>query len=98
MSTPAPRSCPATATPIRDGAFGNAVELVCRECRATQPLGPFYACQECFGPLEVGYDFPRGHPRADRGRPQEHLALPAAAAGAGRHHRRARTWSPASPG
>ena len=32
--------------------------LVCRECRATQPLGPFYACQECFGPLEIGYDFP----------------------------------------
>ena len=23
------------------------------------PLGPFYACDECFGPLEVGYDFPR---------------------------------------
>ena len=22
------------------------------------PLGPFYACTECFGPLEVGYDFP----------------------------------------
>jgi threonine synthase len=43
---------------LRDGAFGNAVELVCRECRATQPLGPSYACQECFGPLEIGYDFP----------------------------------------
>jgi threonine synthase len=46
------------ATTLRDGAFGNATELVCRECRATQPLGPFYACQECFGPLEIGYDFP----------------------------------------
>jgi threonine synthase len=43
---------------LRPGAFGNAVHLVCRECRATQPLGPFYACQECFGPLEVGYEFP----------------------------------------
>ena len=21
-------------------------------------LGPFYACMECFGPLEIGYDFP----------------------------------------
>ena len=21
-------------------------------------LGPFYACDECFGPLEIGYDFP----------------------------------------
>ena len=43
---------------IRSGAFGNAVNLVCRECRATSELGPFYACQECFGPLEIGYDFP----------------------------------------
>src|SRR3712207_1078319 len=43
---------------LRPGAFGNATGLVCRECRSTQPLGPFYACQECFGPLEVGYDFP----------------------------------------
>ncbi len=47
-----------TGPVLRDGAFGNAVHLVCRECRATQALGPFYACQECFGPLEVGYDFP----------------------------------------
>ena len=45
-------------TGLRDGAFGNARNLVCRECRATQPLGPFYACQECFGPLEIGYEFP----------------------------------------
>ena len=44
---------------IRAGAFGNATGLVCRECGATQPLGPFYACGECFGPLEIGYDFPR---------------------------------------
>jgi threonine synthase len=43
---------------IRDRAFGNAVELICRECGATQPLGPNYACLECFGPLEIGYDFP----------------------------------------
>ncbi len=43
---------------VRAGAFGNATHLVCRECRAKTPLGPFYACMECFGPLEVGYDFP----------------------------------------
>jgi threonine synthase len=43
---------------LRPGAFGHATNLVCRECGATQPLGPFYACQECFGPLEIGYDFP----------------------------------------
>jgi threonine synthase len=49
---------PGPTTTLRPGAFGNAVNLVCRECRATQELGPFYACQECFGPLEIGYDFP----------------------------------------
>ncbi len=43
---------------LRDGAFGNARHLVCRECGATSDLGPFYACQECFGPLEIGYDYP----------------------------------------
>jgi len=56
MSTPSSvLSAPAA---VREGAFGNAVHLVCRECRATQPLGPSYACQECFGPLEIGYEFP----------------------------------------
>jgi len=43
---------------VRARAFGNATHLVCRECREKTPLGPFYACPECFGPLEVGYDFP----------------------------------------
>jgi threonine synthase len=47
------------ATGARDGAFGNATHLVCRACGAQSPLGPFYACMECFGPLEVGYEFPR---------------------------------------
>jgi len=57
-------STPVIDTPIeapralREGAFGNATNLVCRECGATTALGPFYACQECFGPLEIGYDFP----------------------------------------
>ncbi|MCW2750447.1 MAG: threonine synthase, partial [Aeromicrobium sp.] len=45
-------------TTTRPGAFGNAVELVCRECGATQELGPHYVCTECFGPLEISYDFP----------------------------------------
>ena len=56
MSTPS--SVLSAPTAVREGAFGNAVHLVCRECRATQPLGPSYACQECFGPLEIGYEFP----------------------------------------
>ena len=45
-------------TVLRDGAFGNATGLICRECGATQELGPHYACLECFGPLEISYDFP----------------------------------------
>ena len=48
-----------TESPLRVGAFGNATSLVCRECGATQELGPFYACAECFGPLVIGYDFPQ---------------------------------------
>jgi threonine synthase len=42
----------------RDGAFGNARALSCRECGHEIELGPHYACPECFGPLEVAYDFP----------------------------------------
>jgi threonine synthase len=56
---PASRTAPPPSSGLRPGAFGNATGLVCRECGAVQPLGPFYACAECFGPLEIGYDFPR---------------------------------------
>jgi threonine synthase len=37
--------------------FGRATGLVCRECGAEYSLGAAYACAECFGPLEVQYDF-----------------------------------------
>jgi threonine synthase len=47
-----------TTHTIREGAFGNGTHLSCRACGAKSPLGPFYACMECFGPLEVGYDYP----------------------------------------
>ncbi|MGW0226783.1 threonine synthase [Actinopolymorpha singaporensis] len=57
-TTYADSTTPGTHT-IRPGAFGNATELRCRECGASSPLGAHYACSECFGPLEVGYDFPR---------------------------------------
>jgi threonine synthase len=40
---------------LREGAFGNARSLSCRECGHQVELGPFYACPECFGPLEVAY-------------------------------------------
>src|ERR671910_2102318 len=39
--------------------LGRATHLSCRECGATTSLGPYYACHECFGPLEVVYDFGR---------------------------------------
>jgi len=44
---------------LREGAFGHARALSCRECGHQTELGPFYACPECFGPLEIAYDFPR---------------------------------------
>ena len=47
------------ATGLREGAFGHATALSCRECGHKVDLGPFYACPECFGPLEIAYDFPQ---------------------------------------
>ena len=43
------------AAPTAD--LGRATSLSCRECGAVTALGPHYACSECFGPLEVAYDF-----------------------------------------
>jgi threonine synthase len=37
--------------------LGTARELVCRECGCSTPLAAEFACAECFGPLEIGYDF-----------------------------------------
>ena len=51
VSTP----IPASSTPAVD--LGPAVALSCRECGNRVALGPFYACTECFGPLEVAYEF-----------------------------------------
>src|SRR5215469_17710385 len=39
-------------------SFGYATGLSCRECGHGCALGPHYACPQCFGPLEVSYDFP----------------------------------------
>jgi threonine synthase len=49
-------------------SFGPAVALSCRECGTRFPLSPVFACQECFGPLEVAYDLPLGDPEALRRR------------------------------
>ncbi len=49
---------PASSLESKPGTpdFGPATDLVCRECGASYALGAAYACIECFGPLEVGYD------------------------------------------
>ncbi|MGH3865826.1 MAG: threonine synthase [Pseudonocardiaceae bacterium] len=39
--------------------LGPARQLVCRECGFSTPLAAEFACAECFGPLEVSYDFGR---------------------------------------
>ena len=59
MSTGAATAPAPTTVPVGTGApdLGPARNLSCRECGATTPLGPFYACGECFGPLEVAYEF-----------------------------------------
>ena len=36
--------------------LGPATALTCRECGESYDLGPRYACELCFGPLEVSYD------------------------------------------
>ncbi len=50
---------PSTATITTDLDLGLARQLVCRECGFSTPLAAEFACAECFGPLEVGYDFGR---------------------------------------
>jgi threonine synthase len=35
----------------------SAESLKCKECGATYELGANYACENCFGPLEVAYDY-----------------------------------------
>src|SRR5919107_4217978 len=37
--------------------LGPARALSCRECGHRIPLAPEFACPECFGPLEVAYEF-----------------------------------------
>jgi threonine synthase len=57
MTTGAVAATPTTPTIERRPDLGPARHLSCRECGATTELGPFYACSECFGPLEVAYEF-----------------------------------------
>ncbi len=48
---------PAAASTTLD--LGPARALSCRECGHQIPLAAEFACSECFGPLEVAYDFGR---------------------------------------
>ena len=50
-----------TAGTRAPGAPDSATRPACPAGSAARrvALGPYYACDECFGPLEVSYDFPR---------------------------------------
>ena len=61
-SSPVTTATTHTTTP--PSGFGHATGLSCRECGQVYELGPHYACEECFGPLEVGYDYPPADPVA----------------------------------
>src|SRR3954471_8315696 len=40
------------------GGFSMAVQaLKCKECATEYPLEARYVCEQCFGPLEVAYDY-----------------------------------------
>lgn len=39
--------------------MGYAIGLFCRACGRQYPEGPTYVCEDCFGPLEVLYDYDR---------------------------------------
>src|ERR1700758_2950278 len=50
------KSSPVTTATTRtspSASFGYATGLSCRECGKVYELGPHYACEECFAPLEV---------------------------------------------
>src|SRR5689334_10038487 len=48
----------AASTTATSFDLGSARALSCRECGHEVPLAPEFACPQCFGPLEVAYDFP----------------------------------------
>jgi len=39
------------------GLVSYAIHLQCRDCERTYPLEPLAACEECWAPLEVAYDY-----------------------------------------
>ena len=71
-----------TSTSLRVRSCHRAVLPRVRQGRRARPL---YACEECFGPLEVRYDYPAADPGGHRVRAAEHVAVRLASAGARRH-------------
>ncbi|MBB0232043.1 threonine synthase [Streptomyces calidiresistens] len=61
-------SAPTTSASTASVDLGPASALSCRECGQRYPLGPIFACAECFGPLEIAYDLPTGDPEGLRAR------------------------------
>jgi threonine synthase len=57
-----------TVASSTDLSLGPAAALSCRECGERFPLGPVFACEACFGPLEIAYDLPEGDPEELRRR------------------------------
>ena len=52
-------------TATLDQPLTNVTGLRCRECGNTTPADARHVCDQCFGPLEVAYDFSRGVTRAE---------------------------------
>ncbi len=44
---------------MKSEAVSYVTNLKCRECGQEYPISPLHVCEMCFGPLEVGYDYPR---------------------------------------
>ena len=42
---------------LRSLCLPHVKSLQCRECESTYPVEPLNACEYCFGPLEVAYDY-----------------------------------------
>jgi threonine synthase len=57
--TLASQTSPSRTSTSPTSRFGYASHLSCRECGQTYELGATHVCAECFGPLEVAYNFPR---------------------------------------
>lgn len=68
MAVQSVESSTTSSTSDAPGAFGPAIALSCRECGERFDLGPIFACEICFGPLEVAYELPAGDPEELRRR------------------------------